>query len=76
MSTWIGLKCFNNHVPHSSAADVLVDDHRSLQLRLSTQGELGEAQGFLLQGLLGHAVHCGGDRNRGRADVIGLRYGS
>ena len=76
MSTWIGLKRLNDHVPHSSAADVLVDDHRSLQLRLSTQGELGEAQGFLLEGLLGHAVHCGGEINTGKGDVMGLRYAS
>lgn len=50
--TWAGLKRFYHHVPHGSAANVLVQDSSSLQIRLSTQSVFGYTQSFLLQLLI------------------------
>lgn len=52
LTCWAWLECLDDHVPHGSASDVLVQYSNSFQITLPAEGVFGYTQRFLLQCLI------------------------
>lgn len=52
LTCWAGLERLDDHVPHGSASDVLVQDSCPLQITLPAECVFGYTQRFLLQFLI------------------------